>query len=207
MIITVGRQMGSGGLLVARLLSERLGLEFYDKELISEAAKESGLCPECFNEVDEQAKKYYGGVGIFGMRFPFIADASNTAVSSLSGDNLFLIQSETLRHLADHGKGAVFVGRCADYVLRDRKDLLSVFITADDNDRIKRIVERQNCSEEEARILMKKTDKQRAAYYDYFASREWGVASSYDLCINSSKLGIDKTVDVIVKAAVAVCGQ
>ena len=198
MIITIGRQLGSGGLEIGRLLAERLNLAFYDKELLTEAARHSGICPECFQQVDEQAKRTFGGVGIFGMRFPFVGDGNTSYNSMISGDNLFLIQSETIVKLAENEQGAVFVGRCADYVLRHRNDVVSVFITANKADRVKRLCDRRGCSEAEARDMMKKVDKQRSAYYDYYASREWGVASSYDICLNSSLLGIEGTVDAII---------
>lgn len=198
MIITIGRQLGSGGLEIGRLLAERLNLAFYDKELLTEAARHSGICPECFQQVDEQAKRTFGGVGIFGMRFPFVGDGNTSYNSMISGDNLFLIQSETIVKLAENEQGAVFVGRCADYVLRHRDDVVSVFITANDADRVKRLCDRRGCTEIEARDMMKKVDKQRSAYYDYYASREWGVASSYDICLNSSLLGIEGTVEAII---------
>ena len=198
MIITIGRQLGSGGLEIGRLLAERLNLAFYDKELLTEAARHSGICPECFQQVDEQAKRTFGGVGIFGMRFPFVGDGNTSYNSMISGDNLFLIQSETIVKLAENEQGAVFVGRCADYVLRHRDDVVSVFITANETDRVKRLCDRRGCTEAEARDMMKKVDKQRSAYYDYYASREWGVASSYDICLNSSLLGIEGTVDAII---------
>ena len=198
MIITIGRQLGSGGLEIGRLLAERLNLTFYDKELLTEAARHSGICPECFQQVDEQAKRTFGGVGIFGMRFPFVGDGNTSYNSMISGDNLFLIQSETIVKLAENEQGAVFVGRCADYVLRHRDDVVSVFITANETDRVKRLCDRKGCTEAEARDMMKKVDKQRSAYYDYYASREWGVASSYDICLNSSLLGIEGTVEAII---------
>ena len=198
MIITIGRQLGSGGLEIGRLLAERLNLAFYDKELLTEAARHSGICPECFQQVDEQAKRTFGGVGIFGMRFPFVGDGNTSYNSMISGDNLFLIQSETIVKLAENEQGAVFVGRCADYVLRHRDDVVSVFITANETDRVKRLCDRRGCTEAEARDMMKKVDKQRSAYYDYYASREWGVASSYDICLNSSLLGIEGTVEAII---------
>ena len=198
MIITIGRQLGSGGLEIGRLLAERLNLAFYDKELLTEAARHSGICPECFQQVDEQAKRTFGGVGIFGMRFPFVGDGNTSYNSMISGDNLFLIQSETIVKLAENEQGAVFVGRCADYVLRHRDDVVSVFITANEADRVKRLCDRRVCTEAEARDMMKKVDKQRSAYYDYYASREWGVASSYDICLNSSLLGIEGTVEAII---------
>ena len=190
--------MGSGGLEIGRLLAERLNLAFYDKELLTEAARHSGICPECFQQVDEQAKRTFGGVGIFGMRFPFVGDGNTSYNSMISGDNLFLIQSETIVKLAENEQGAVFVGRCADYVLRHRDDVVSVFITANEEDRVKRLCDRRGCTEAEARDMMKKVDKQRSAYYDYYASREWGVASSYDICLNSSLLGIEGTVEAII---------
>lgn len=198
MIITIGRQLGSGGLEIGRLLAERLNLAFYDKELLTEAARHSGICPECFQQVDEQAKRTFGGVGIFGMRFPFVGDGNTSYNSMISGDNLFLIQSETIVKLAENEQGAVFVGRCADYVLRERNDVVSVFITANEADRVKRLCDRRGCTKAEARDMMKKVDKQRSAYYDYYASREWGVASSYDICLNSSLLGIEGTVEAII---------
>ena len=198
MIITIGRQLGSGGLEIGRLLAERLNLAFYDKELLTEAARHSGICPECFQQVDEQAKRTFGGVGIFGMRFPFVGDGNTSYNSMISGDHLFLIQSETIVKLAENEQGAVFVGRCADYVLRHRDDVVSVFITANEADRVKRLCDRRVCTEAEARDMMKKVDKQRSAYYDYYASREWGVASSYDICLNSSLLGIEGTVEAII---------
>ena len=198
MIITIGRQLGSGGLEIGRLLAERLNLAFYDKELLTEAARHSGICPECFQQVDEQAKRTFGGVGIFGMRFPFVGDGNTSYNSMISGDNLFLIQSETIVKLAENEQDAVFVGRCADYVLRHRDDIVSVFITANEADRVKRLCDRRGCTEAEARDMMKKVDKQRSAYYDYYASREWGVASSYDICLNSSLLGIEGTVEAII---------
>ena len=198
MIITIGRQLGSGGLEIGRLLAKRLNLAFYDKELLTEAARHSGICPECFVANDEQAKRSFGGVGIFGMRFPFVGDGNTSCNSMISGDNLFLIQSETIVKLAENEQGAVFVGRCADYVLRHRDDVVSVFITANEADRVKRLCDRRGCIEAEARDMMKKVDKQRSAYYDYYASREWGVASSYDICLNSSLLGIKGTVEAII---------
>ena len=198
MIITIGRQLGSGGLAIGHLLAERMNLVFYDKELLIEAARHSGICPECFQQVDEQAKHTFGGVGIFGMRFPFVGEGNMSYNSMISGDNLFLLQSETITKLAENPQGAVFVGRCADYVLRDRNDVVSVFITANDDDRVRRLIERKGCSEDEAHNMMRKIDKQRAAYYDYYAGRPWGVASSYDICINSSLLGIEGTVEAII---------
>lgn len=200
MTITIGRQMGSGGSEIGKRVAEKLGLKFYDKELLAEAARESGICPEHFDRMDEKVKTVYGGVGLFGMRFPFLSDPNEVQISTLSADNLFLLQSDTMCRIADRAP-ALFVGRCADYVLRERKDLFSIFISADEADRTGRIVSRTNCTEEEAKAMIHKSDKQRAAYYDYFANKVWGAASSYDFCINSSRVGLDCATELIVSCA------
>lgn len=194
--------MGSGGLEIGKRVAEQLGLKFYDKELLAEAARESGICPECFDRIDEKVKTVYGGVGVFGMRFPFLSDPNGVQMSAISPDNLFLIQSDTMCRIASESP-ALFVGRCANYVLRGRKDLFSVFISADEPDRIDRITSRTGCSEEEAKAAIKKSDKERTAYYDYFANRTWNAATSYDLCINSSRLGIDGAANLIVSCVKA----
>ena len=193
-IISVGRQLGSGGREIGELLAARFGIDFYDKELISLASEQSGLCPEFFERADEQAQQ--GPRGFFSIRFPFISEGSLPALNSLSNDALFKVQSDVIRSLAEE-KSCLFMGRCADYILREHHHLVSVFITANRNDRIQRLVDRKGISAEEAESIMDKGDKKRAEYYNYYSSKTWGMASSYDLCVNSSLLGIDGTVDFI----------
>lgn len=192
--------MGSGGFEIGQKVAERLGLKFYDKELLVEAARESGISTECFNRVDEQVSSVYSGVGIFGMRFPFITDPAFSDPSTLSADNLFLTQSRVMCDIASR-ENALFVGRCADYVLRDHHDLLSVFLSADTTDRTARIAARRNCTADQARQIIRKSDKQRSAYYDYFSNKVWGAASSYDLCVNTSTVKVDVVIDMICAAA------
>jgi hypothetical protein len=140
MIITIGRQLGSGGREIGKKLAEVLGIAYYDKEIIELTAKESGLSQRLFEEADERTQK---GVpaGIFGMRFPFLGDGT-IASGGLSNEMLFKIQSDVMRNLADR-QPCVFIGRCADYILRERTDCLSVFVSANDEDRIKRIIDRK----------------------------------------------------------------
>lgn len=195
MIVCIGRQFGSGGLKIGEMLAKRLNAEFYDKSLIIEAAKESGIHSECFEKVDEKASFFRGGADFLGLRIPFVSDGG---LNPLSGDNLFMVMSETIRQLADKHENVIFVGRCADYILRDRADLVSVFITADEKDRIERIVNRNESDGKNAHDIMHKKDRQRSEYYDYYTGRKWGYAASYDLTVNSSRLGIDKTVDYIL---------
>lgn len=198
-IINIGRQLGSGGKAVGEVLARRLGIALYDKELINLAARESGLCCEVFETADE--KRSHGRLAtlIGYLRVPFMTetDALNNV---LSNDALFRIQSDVIRGVADR-ESAIFVGRCADYILRDRERVLNVFITGDAEDRIRRICERHGCSEQEARQRMERGDAQRSAYYNYYSPNTWGAAATYDLCINSSLLGIEGTAELIREIA------
>lgn len=190
LIINVGRQFGSGGRLVALALGRKLGIPVYDQELIAKAAEQSGFSKELFANSDEKRNllalsSFIVDVGRFG------------SVDNYMSDNqLFVIQSNVIRSLADNGP-AIFIGRCSDYILRDRK-CLDVFVTATDEVRIKRIAERMNITPEQADSLMRKKDRTRETYYNYYTFGNWGVASNYDLCVDSSVLGIEGTADMII---------
>ena len=193
-VVNVGRQLGSGGLEVGKMLASRLGIDFYDKELINLASEESGLCAEFFERADEKTQE--GPRGLFSIRFPFVSESSIPAMNSLSNDALFKVQSDVIRKLAEE-KSCLFMGRCADYILRDNPRSVNIFITSNKEDRIKRLVNRLELSAEDAERFMEKGDKKRAEYYNYYTSKKWGIASSYHLCINSSMLGIEGTVDFL----------
>ena len=193
-VVSVGRQLGSGGRTVGEKLSARLGIDFYDKELIDLASEESGLCAAFFERADEQAQS--GPRGLFSIRFPFISEGSIPSMNSLSNDALFKVQSDVIRHLAEQ-RSCLFMGRCADYILRENPRCVSVFITANKEDRIKRLMDLHNYTAEQAEEYMEKGEKKRAEYYNYYTNKKWGVAKSYHLCINSSVLGIDGTVDFV----------
>jgi cytidylate kinase len=193
-VVNIGRQLGSGGLEIGKTLASRLGIDFYDKELINLASEESGLCAEFFERADERTQD--GPRGLFSIRFPFISESSIPAMNSLSNDALFKVQSDVIRKLAEE-KSCLFMGRCADYILRDYDRSVNIFITADKEDRIARLMKRHGFSAEDAERYMEKGEKKRAEYYNYYTSKKWGVASSYHLCINSSLLGIEGTVDFL----------
>lgn len=191
-ILTIGRQFGSGGREVAKKLAEALGIAYYDKEMMAVAAKESGLSEEFFEKADERASSglsyaFTVGFSYMGMFTPY--------TDILSNDGLFKFQSDAIRKLAEHS--CVLVGRCADYILRDDPACLSFFIHNTKENRIQRIIESQDLSVEQAKELMIKTDKSRAAYYNYYTNKEWGVASSYNFSIDVSVLGVDETVEFI----------
>ena len=190
-IITVGRQFGSGGKPVGDALSQKLGIPIYDKELVTEAARQSGYSPEFFMRSDEKKRSFFLA-NIFGGN-------NNMGHNMLDDAELFRIQSETIRHLASQGS-AIFVGRASDYVLRDLKPL-NVFISAAMESRIKFVCERDGVTPEEAASIIDKRDRDRAQYYNFFTQRNWGVASNYHLCINRSALGTEKTADLIIEFA------
>ena len=204
-VINIGRQLGSGGREIGVKLAKELGIAFYDKELIELASQESGLCKEFFEKADEKASQSLIG-GLFGTRFPFITEGSMPYSNCLSNDALFKIQSDVIRRLAEE-HSCLFVGRCADYILRDNPRCVNVFISASMADRIQRIMTRRNISKNEAEELIEKMDKRRSTYYNYYSYNTWGAAATYHLCIDSSVLGIDGTTAFIKEFAMKKLGR
>lgn len=191
-IINIGRQYGSGGREIGEKLAEKLGYSYYDKELITIVSKESGLAKEFFEKVDEKSR-----FGIFGGLLGFRTGIGDDyATNYLNNENLFKIQSDVIRELSQK-KDAVFVGRCADYILRDNPKCVNIFISANEEDRIIRVAERKQMDKDKIEDMLEKADKKRSGYYNYYTNKVWGAAKSYHLCINSSLLGIDGTVDFI----------
>lgn len=193
-IITIGRQLGSGGKKIAEKIGERMHLPIYDKKLLEAAAIESGLDASVFASADErESDSFLGGLfSIHGSLSNFLSGGG----SCMESDQLFQIQSEAIRNIAQR-ESCIIIGRCAEYVLRDQPRMISIFITANSDDRIRRIARKERATEEQARELMERGDKKRRSYHDYYAATHWGEAASYDLCVNSSLLGIDGTADYI----------
>lgn len=191
-IINVGRQLGSGGQIIAKKLADDFGYQLFDKEILNLAAKESGFSEKFFEQNDEQ-KGFLKS--LFHMHAPHISD-NNFYNSRFSQESLFQFQSDAIKKVAESG-GCVFVGRCADYVLRDYQNVVNIFITANMEDRIKMVQERDQCDEETAKKIISHKESARASYYNYYTGKKWGHSENYHLCINSSILGIDGTVDFI----------
>lgn len=194
-VITIGRQFGSGGREIGEKLASHYGIKFYDKDLLKRAAKESGICTELFENNDEKPTSSF--------LYNLITDSYSFGYSSPYMEmplshKVFLAQFDTIKKIAEEGP-CVIVGRCADYALSEFKDRLSIFIYAPIEDRIVRIKAKypEEKDPDKIRDMIIKTDKSRANYYNYYSSKKWGRADSYDLCINSSSLGIDGTVDLI----------
>lgn len=187
MIISIGRQHGSGGREIARLLAQELGIKCYDKEIVDEAAKHSDFSRDLINAYDEKRMSAFMlHAGGYGLNENF---RLNMQVVSA--------QFDAIREIASKGD-CIFVGRCADYILRDRSDLVSVFILGDMDERLKCLERRQGLDVAAARKKIKEVDKDRSSFYKYYSDQVWGDAQNYDLCINSSRLGVEGTVKVIM---------
>lgn len=195
-IITIARQFGSGGREIGKSLAEKLDINYYDKELISIAAKESGVDPEIFENVDEKATNsllYSLSMGLysFGNGFSAMGDLP-------MNDKLYILQHKIIKELAKKGP-CVIVGRCADYVLHDTPNTINVFIHANLEYRIQRAISVHGVDKARAEQVVTKTDKTRANYYSFYSGQKWGLAENYDLCIDSSKLTKEQVVNVIVE--------
>lgn len=191
-IISIGRQFGGGGRSIGLALAQRLGFEYYDKELLTLAAKEYGLTTDVFETKDEQSFSFLEKItDWFGQLH--MDDTNNI----LSGESLFKMQSDTIKRLASE-KSCIIVGRCSDYVLRDNPNCVSIFLHSSDEDRIGRICKRTGISEDEAKNMMMVEDRKRANYYNFFSNKTWGDSATYNLSIEVSQLGEEKTLELII---------
>ena len=192
-IINIGRQIGSGGRIVAKRLAEEFGCKLYDKEILDLAANESGFSTKFFEQNDEKKGFLRHIVQQTGRTLAIGSFYNN---NQFSEESLFQFQSDAIRRAATEGS-CVFVGRCADYVLRDMAGVVNIFITADMKDRINRVQKRHGCDAATARKLIHHQENARASYYNYYTGKKWGHSTSYDLCVNSSRLGIEGTVEFV----------
>lgn len=196
-IITIGRQFGSAGREIGEKVAAHFGIPCYDKELLSRAAKESGFCEEMIETHDERPTNSF----LYNLvmdTYSFGYNASSFVDMPIS-HKIFLAQFDTIKKIASEGP-CVIVGRCADYALSEFDNAIHLFIYGDDDKKVKRIMEKYSLTESKAREMINKKDKQRQSYYNYYSSKKWGRADSYDLCINSSLLGIDGTAKLIIQA-------
>lgn len=196
-IYTIGREFGSGGKQVGEKLAERLGIKLYDKELLQQAAKDSGFCEEIFENHDEKPTNSF----LYSLVMDTYSVSGYSAAPFLDmplNHKVFLAQFETIKKIAEQ-ESCVIVGRCADYALAENPDCINVFIHADMDFRIKNICKKLDVTDNKARDIINKTDKQRASYYNYYTSKKWGDSKSYNLSLDAGKLGIDNCVEMILK--------
>lgn len=193
-IITIGREFGSGGKEIGVKLAKEFGIPCYDKELLTRAAKESGFAEELIQTHDERPTNSF----LYNLvmdTYSFGYNTTGLADMPIS-QKVFLAQFDAIKKIAKEGP-CIIVGRCADYALADNPNSISVFIHGNMRCRTKRIMEKYKLNESKAKDLIKKTDRQRASYYNYYSSQKWGYAETYDLTVNSSTLGVDGTVKLI----------
>jgi cytidylate kinase len=195
-IYTIGREFGSGR-EVGEKLAAKLGIKLYDKELLQQAAKDSGFCEEIFENHDEKPTNSF----LYSLVMDTYSVSGYSAAPFLDmplNHKVFLAQFETIKKIAEK-ESCVIVGRCADYALSDNPDCINVFIHADLDVRIKNVSRNLNITENKARDIINKTDKQRASYYNYYTSKKWGDSKSYNLSLDAGKLGTDNCVEMILK--------
>jgi len=195
-VITIGRQFGSAGREIGEKVADYFGIKCYDKELLTRAAQESGFCEEMIQNHDEKPTNSF----LYNLvmdTYSFGYNASSFVDMPIS-HKVFLAQFDTIKKIAEEGP-CVIVGRCADYALAEKENVVNLFIYADEAAKINRIMERYHLSESKAKDMIIKKDKQRQSYYNYYSSKKWGRADSYDLCINSSVLGEEGTVKLITQ--------
>lgn len=193
-IITIGREYGSAGREIGRRIAEDFGIKLYDKEMLARAAKESGICEEIFESHDEKPTNsflYSLVMDTYSMGY-----SGNTYTDMPINHKVFLAQFDAIKKIADEGP-CILVGRCADYALESYKNVVSVFIHADLEARIRRIARLYDLTDAKAKDRILKTDKQRSSYYNYYTNKKWSNADSYELCLNSAELGIEGTAKAI----------
>ncbi len=189
-IITIGRQFGSGGHEIGEKLAKKLGIKFYDKELLKLIAKESGLCEKVLESYDEKPTN--------SLLYSIVMDVYPSVMYSgpTIDQQIYQASYDTIRKLSD--ESCVIVGRCADYILRDCPELVSIFVHASTDFRVDRVTKEYHVTAAKAKDMLNKTDKKRASYYNFQSEKKWGMASSYNLCLDSSVLGIDNSVDLVL---------
>lgn len=195
-IITITRQYGSGGHDIGKLLAQKLDIPFYDKELISLAAKESGVSPEVFAQADE--KRSYSLLYSLSTGLYTYGNGYSTMGDLPMNDRLYILQHKIIKEKAEK-ETFVVVGRCADYILKEYDNVVKVFVYADIDARTRRAVERQDIEPSRARQAVAKADKNRANYYSFYSGQKWGAPENYDLCINSTRLSAEQAADIVIE--------
>lgn len=193
-IITISRQFGSGGREIAKQLSEKLEIPFYDKELIALAAAESGIDKDVFESEEYRTSRSFYLLGTIG--YTLGSPVTINSMMSLN-DRMFVAQSDVIENIANEGP-CVIVGRCSDFVLKDNENAIHIYVHGEIEDRKKRAIEEYKIPPKDIESFLNKVDRERANYYNYYTGRKWGNANNYNLSIDSSKFGIDRIVDMII---------
>ena len=193
-IVTIAREYGSGGRECGKKLAELTGYKFYDKDLITLAAQKSGMSTDALNSVDEKAASSLLYTLALGSS---IYNSGMGSVNLPINDKLFVVQSQIIKDIANSGEGAIIIGRCADYVLSERDNVVKVYITSDFDTRVNTVMKRHELTQSQARDLIIKTDKRRSNYYSYYTGEKWGKADKYDVVVSTARIGIDGAAGLI----------
>ena len=196
-VITIGRELGSGGKAIGETMARELGIPIYDRRLILMAAQESGLNPTVFKNADEVSSRGLMSHIMRGLASPF-ASFSSLYNNSVSNESLFMVQADIIRKKAEN-ENCIIVGRCSDYILRNHPRHFSIFVRASYDDRVQFIQERKNITASEAKDLIERTDAIRSDYHNFYAETNWGDSHAYDICVNSSILGLEGTAQFLLK--------
>lgn len=196
-VITIGRELGSGGKHIGEIMAKQLNIPIYDRRLLDMAAQESGFNKEIFQKADEISDKSLLASAIRSISSS-VASMTNFYKNSMSKDSLFQFQSDAIREKAKT-ESCIIVGRCADYILRDHPRHINIFIRADKEDRIRFVSERYNITKAEAENKIEKVDDQRSEYHDFYCETNWGDSRAYDICVNSSILGAERTAQYLLE--------
>lgn len=195
-VITIGRELGSGGKSIGELMAKELGIPVYDRRLIMMAAQESGLAPEVFEKADETPNNSFMAQIFRSLSTPF-ASFSSLYSNSMSKESLFQVQADIIRQKAAQ-ESCIIVGRCSDYILREHPRHIDIFVRANYEDRVAQLVRRHGCTEKEAKELIERIDEIRSDYHNFYAETNWGDSRAYDICVNSSLLGIEGTAHLLL---------
>ncbi|MBO4487575.1 MAG: cytidylate kinase-like family protein [Bacteroidaceae bacterium] len=191
--ICIGRQLGSGGSSIAQSIADQLGFRYCDSEVINEASVKSGLSRKVFEKSDEERSTFSS---ILTSIIPFVGNVDFYG-NNVDEEKLFRFLSQTINDFAERDN-CVFVGRCAEYILRKKPDMVSIFVSADIADRVERIAKLRNVTPEVAKKIITQNDRRRANFHDFYSSNQWGHAATYDLCINTSRLGQEASTEIIM---------
>lgn len=183
-IISIGREFGSGGHAIAEIVAKDLGINMYDRNMLDEIAREKGIDVDSLHRFDEKPRN------------PFLSRSVRGYSSSME-ENLAQLQFEFIKNKADSGESFVIVGRCAEHVLKDRDSVISIFVLGDKQEKIARVKAKYDLDREEALTKMTRHDKKRKAYHNSYSDSKWGDSRGYDLCVNSSRLGVEGTAKFI----------
>jgi len=197
LIITIERQAGSGGRQIGKIIAEKMGAKCYDEEILERAAKESGIAEDLFHAHDEKPTSSF----LYSLVMDTYALGCGTPYVEMPiNHKIFLAQFDSIKKIAEE-ESCVIIGRCADYALSEMFYTVSVFVSADDEVRVKRLMEQRGLPEKKAKELMTKTDKDRASYYNYYSNKKWGDAKSFDFCISTTDLDYNDAADLILDFA------